>query len=51
MDIWGATEKQIMKIAEARTGLRALSVYKPSGLYAWVTMSDGHSVTVNESEL
>ena len=50
MDIWRATEKQIKEIAE-QSGKKAISVYKPSGLYAWVTMEDGSIITVYESEL
>jgi len=51
MDIWRATDQQIKSIAEQRTGKKAVSIYKPSGLYAWVKMQDGHTVTVYESEL
>jgi hypothetical protein len=51
MDIWNATEKQIKDIAEQRTGKKAVSIYKPSGLYAWVTMNDGIVITVSENEL
>ena len=51
MDIWRATARQITDIAEKRTGKKAISIYKPSGLYAWVTMEDGSQVAVYESEL
>lgn len=40
MDLWSATDKQIMDIAEKRSGREALSVYRPSGYWAWVTMAD-----------
>jgi hypothetical protein len=51
MDIWGASEKQIKDIAEKNTSKRAISIYKPSGLYAWVTMENGETVTVYDREL
>jgi len=51
MDIWIATEKRIKEVAERKSGLRAISVYKPSGLYAWVSMSNGHTITVYDREL
>jgi hypothetical protein len=51
MDIWRALDKQIKDIAESKTGLKAVSIYKPSGLYAWVTMENKEVITVYESEL
>jgi hypothetical protein len=54
MDIWGATDKQIKEIAEKNTGGKAIAVYRPSGLYAWVTvLINGviKSITVYESEV
>ncbi len=51
MDIWTATARQITDIAEKRTSKKAIEVYRPSGLYAWVTMEDGSIVIVYESEL
>jgi hypothetical protein len=51
MDIWRATDKEIKEIAEQRTGKKAVSIHKPSGLYAWVEMNDGSNVIVSENEL
>lgn len=54
MDIWTVTEDRIKEIAENKSGGKAIAVYKPSGLYAWVTVlvkGNVESVTVYESDV
>ncbi len=51
MDTQTVTNKEIMDIAERKSGKEALLVYKPDGPCAWVTMDDGSTVIVYESDL
>ncbi len=51
MDIWRATTEQIKNTAKFIYGIDAKSIYKPSGLWADVTLTNGNNVVVNDYQI
>ena len=51
-DLWGKPKQTILRAAEARVGVRAVHVQPlTSGLWAYVTMTDGSEVTVYDTDV
>ncbi len=51
MDIWRATNKQINDTAEYIYGQKAKTIYRPSGLWADVTLEDDRTAIVNDYQI
>jgi len=46
MDMWKATDEQITKAAERKTGQPVIAIYRVSGLWTDVKLANGHIATV-----